>query len=105
MLRGYGLDAEHQTHATRLIGSLVHGFTSLELGGGFDHSTPDATSTWTVLLDTLHASLSAWTPGPPGMIDTPLTTDLARGVAELKPTAPPPCSARAHRSATRLRVT
>ncbi len=65
VLQGYGLDADHQTHATRLIGSLVHGFTSLELGGGFDHSTPDATSTWTVLLDALDTLLKTWTPGAP----------------------------------------
>jgi AcrR family transcriptional regulator len=63
VLRGYGFDAEHQTHATRLVASLVHGFTSLELGGGFDHSAPDAGSTWTVLLDALDTLLTTWTPG------------------------------------------
>lgn len=63
-LRGYGLDAVHEVHAIRLVGSLVHGFTSLELGGGFDHSAPDAATSWAVVLDALDQLLHTWTGGP-----------------------------------------
>jgi len=60
VLRGYHLDADHQTHAVRLVGSLVHGFTSLELGGGFDHSAPDAATSWAAILDAVDALLLTW---------------------------------------------
>ncbi|MBV9799956.1 MAG: WHG domain-containing protein [Solirubrobacterales bacterium] len=35
VLRGYGLDGDDATHATRAIRSALHGFVSLERGGGF----------------------------------------------------------------------
>lgn len=63
VLRGYDLDGEHQTHAVRLLGSLVHGFTTLELAGGFDHSDPDATTSWTAILDAVDHLLHTWTTG------------------------------------------
>jgi AcrR family transcriptional regulator len=60
VLRGYGLTGPDQTHAVRLLGSLVHGFTTLELGGGFDHSEPDGQASWTRLLDALDSLLRSW---------------------------------------------
>ena len=61
VLRGYPLDDLHRTHAIRLLGSLVHGFTSLELAGGFDHSAPDAATSWTAILDAVDRLLHTWT--------------------------------------------
>lgn len=61
VLRGYDLDGERQTHAVRLLGSVVHGFVSLELGGGFDHSAPDPADSWTAILDAVHHTLTSWT--------------------------------------------
>jgi AcrR family transcriptional regulator len=62
VLRGYDLSAEDQTHAVRLLGSVFHGFTSLELAGGFDHSAPDAQASWTRILDALDLLLTNWSP-------------------------------------------
>ena len=63
VLRGYALEGDEQTHAVRLLGSLVHGFVDLELSGGFSHSRPDAESSWRRSLDALDALLRAW-PAP-----------------------------------------
>ncbi|MDG4782442.1 TetR-like C-terminal domain-containing protein [Micromonospora sp. WMMD961] len=40
ILRGYDLDEPDATHAVRMLGSVVHGYVSLELAGGFEHSVP-----------------------------------------------------------------
>lgn len=64
ILRGYDLTEPDQTHAVRLLGSVFHGYTSLETGGGFSHSTPDSEETWTRILDALDALLRNW-PTPP----------------------------------------
>ncbi len=40
ILRGYDLAEPDQTHAVRLLGSVFHGYVSLEMGGGFGHSAP-----------------------------------------------------------------
>lgn len=61
VLRGYDLDGDHQTHAVRLLGSVVHGFTALELAGGFDHSSPAPAASWTAILDAVDHTLSTWT--------------------------------------------
>ena len=42
VLRGYDLTEPDQTHAVRLLGSVFHGYVSLELAGGFSHSAPDS---------------------------------------------------------------
>ena len=60
MLRGYGLDDTHTVHAARLIGSVLLGFTTLELAGSFDHSLPPPTDSWTRALDALDATLRSW---------------------------------------------
>ncbi|MEU6607786.1 WHG domain-containing protein [Streptomyces shenzhenensis] len=63
LLRGYDLTEPDQTHAVRLLGSVFHGYVSLELGGGFSHSAPDTEETWTRVLDALDALLRNW-PAP-----------------------------------------
>lgn len=61
VLRGYDLSPVDETHAVRLLGSVFHGFTSLELAGGFDHSAPDARESWVRILDALDTTLRSWT--------------------------------------------
>ncbi|GGL79753.1 transcriptional regulator [Streptomyces fumigatiscleroticus] len=63
LLRGYDLTEPDQTHAVRLLGSVFHGYVSLELGGGFSHSAPDTQETWSRILDALDATLRNW-PAP-----------------------------------------
>ncbi|MFG2881954.1 TetR/AcrR family transcriptional regulator [Streptomyces sp. NPDC048297] len=63
ILRGYDLDEPDQTHAVRLLGSVFHGYVSLEAAGGFSHSAPDSQESWTRILDSLDALLRNW-PAP-----------------------------------------
>ncbi|MFB6533881.1 TetR/AcrR family transcriptional regulator [Streptomyces noursei] len=66
ILRGYDLPEPEQTHAVRMLGSVFHGYVSLELAGGFSHSAPDSEETWSRVVDALDALLCNWpTPGPP----------------------------------------
>ena len=60
VLRGYQLNGPAQTHAVRLIGALVHGYVRLELGGGFDHSSPASQVTWERVIDALDTLLLSW---------------------------------------------
>ncbi|MGW0336559.1 TetR/AcrR family transcriptional regulator [Streptomyces sp. NPDC003011] len=60
VLRGYDLTEPDQTHAVRLLGSVFHGYVSLELAGGFSHSAPDSQESWTRILDALDALLRSW---------------------------------------------
>ena len=60
MLRGYGLDEADAVHAVRLLGATIHGFTALELSGGFDHSAPAPEESWVRTLDALDATLRSW---------------------------------------------
>ncbi|MEU7641914.1 MULTISPECIES: TetR/AcrR family transcriptional regulator [unclassified Streptomyces] len=60
ILRGYDLPEPEQTHAVRMLGSVFHGYVSLELAGGFSHSAPDAGETWTRIVDALDALLRNW---------------------------------------------
>jgi AcrR family transcriptional regulator len=64
LLRGYDLTEPDQTHAVRLLGSVFHGYVSLEMGGGFSHSAPDTDATWARILDALDTLLRNW-PAPP----------------------------------------
>ena len=57
ILRGYDLPEPDQTHAVRLLGSTFHGYVSLELAGGFDHTPVTAEASWTWALDSLDALL------------------------------------------------
>ncbi|MBB1254006.1 WHG domain-containing protein [Streptomyces sp. OF3] len=63
LLRGYQLSEPDETHAVRLLGSVFHGYVSLELGGSFSHSAPGTDETWTRVLDSLDAMLRSW-PAP-----------------------------------------
>ncbi len=63
VLLGYGLDATDQTHAVRLLGSVFHGFVTLEVAGAFAHSEPTPQESWVRSLDALDAVLRAW-PAP-----------------------------------------
>lgn len=60
VLRGYHLRDADVVHAVRLLGSTVHGFIDLEDSGSFDHSTPDAETSWGRVLDGLDLVLTAW---------------------------------------------
>jgi AcrR family transcriptional regulator len=60
VLRGYDLTEPDQTHAVRLLGSVFHGYVSLELAGGFSHSAPDSQESWTRILDALDSLLRNW---------------------------------------------
>lgn len=60
ILRGYHLSEPDQTHAVRLLGSVFHGFATLELEGGFSHSLPDSQESWSRALDALDALLRNW---------------------------------------------
>ncbi|MEU9102356.1 WHG domain-containing protein [Streptomyces sp. NPDC048361] len=60
ILRGYDLTEPDQTHAVRLLGSVFHGYITLEMGGGFSHSAPDTQATWHRTLDALDALLRNW---------------------------------------------
>ncbi|OMI33874.1 TetR/AcrR family transcriptional regulator [Streptomyces sparsogenes] len=57
ILRGYDLTEPDQTHAVRMLGSVFHGYVSLELAGGFEHSAPDARESWAWIVDSLDALL------------------------------------------------
>ncbi|MGV9359197.1 TetR/AcrR family transcriptional regulator [Amycolatopsis sp. NPDC003731] len=60
ILRGYALTGPDETHAVRLLGSVFHGFVSLEAQGGFDHSSPAAPESWVRILAALDALLQDW---------------------------------------------
>ncbi|HEY8986430.1 MAG TPA: WHG domain-containing protein [Streptomyces sp.] len=66
ILRGYDLTEPDETHAVRLIGSVFHGYVSLEAAGGFAHSEPDARESWVRILDGLDALLRNWPPAQEG---------------------------------------
>ncbi|MFL1376284.1 MULTISPECIES: TetR/AcrR family transcriptional regulator [unclassified Nocardiopsis] len=63
VLRGYDLPEDEETHAVRLLGAALHGYVSLEMGGGFDHSAPDTQATWSRTIDALDSLLRNW-PAP-----------------------------------------
>ncbi|MET9908380.1 TetR/AcrR family transcriptional regulator [Streptomyces sp. NPDC002144] len=67
LLRGYDLPEPEQTHAVRLLGSVFHGYVSLELAGGFSHSLPDSEESWARMLDALDALLRNWPTRPTGV--------------------------------------
>ncbi len=60
VLRGYDVPPADEVAAVRLLGSVLRGYPSLELGGGFDHSEPDSETTWRRALDALDVLLRAW---------------------------------------------
>ncbi|MYV51398.1 TetR/AcrR family transcriptional regulator [Streptomyces sp. SID3212] len=59
ILRGYDLGEPDQTHAVRMLGSVFHGYVSLEMAGGFSHTAVDPQESWAWTLDSLDALLRA----------------------------------------------
>ncbi|POM22597.1 Bacterial regulatory protein, tetR family [Actinomadura rubteroloni] len=57
LLRGYGLREPDETDAVRFLGSVFHGFVSLEASGGFAHTPREADASWAWLLETVDAAL------------------------------------------------
>ncbi|MEV7523597.1 WHG domain-containing protein [Streptomyces sp. NPDC091371] len=64
ILRGYDLAEPEETHAVRLLGSLFHGYVSLENAGGFSHSAPDSQESWVRAVDALDSLLRNWPAAP-----------------------------------------
>ncbi|RIJ71181.1 TetR/AcrR family transcriptional regulator [Nakamurella silvestris] len=60
VLLGYHLPVEAVPHATRLLGSSLRGFVTLEASGSFDQSRPAAADSWPYVIDGLHTLLSHW---------------------------------------------
>ncbi|MFC8450349.1 TetR/AcrR family transcriptional regulator [Kitasatospora sp. NPDC057223] len=63
ILRGYDLDEPDQTHAVRMLGSVFHGYVSLETGGSFSHTAVDPQESWSWVIDSLDLMLRTRTPG------------------------------------------
>ncbi|MFF2549298.1 TetR/AcrR family transcriptional regulator [Kitasatospora sp. NPDC058063] len=59
ILRGYDLGEPEQTHAVRMLGSVFHGYISLEAAGGFSHTAVDPQQSWDWIIDSLDALLRA----------------------------------------------
>src|SRR4051794_38323999 len=57
ILRGYDLTEPDQTHAFGMPGSVFHGYVSLEMAGGFDHTAVDPRESWSWIVDSLDALL------------------------------------------------
>ncbi|MER6445954.1 TetR family transcriptional regulator [Streptomyces venezuelae] len=57
ILRGYDLTEPDQTHAVRMLGSVFHGYASLEAAGGFSHTAVDSQDSWAWTLESLDAML------------------------------------------------
>lgn len=60
ILRGYELPEPDQTDAVRMLGSVFHGYVSLETAGAFQHSPRDVEASWERTLDALDAALRNW---------------------------------------------
>lgn len=60
VLRSYSLTEPEETHAVRLLGATVRGWTDLELAGGFARSEPDAATSWERAVDGLDRIFSSW---------------------------------------------
>ncbi|MGI5157425.1 TetR/AcrR family transcriptional regulator [Microbispora sp. CA-102843] len=57
ILRGYDLAEPDQTHAVRMLGSVFHGYVSLEMSGGFSHTAVDPEESWSWIVDSLDTLL------------------------------------------------
>ncbi|XRQ15145.1 TetR/AcrR family transcriptional regulator [Actinomadura welshii] len=62
ILRGYALAEPDQTDAVRMLGSVFHGFVSLETAGAFGHHPRDVDASWARTLDALDSALRNWPP-------------------------------------------
>lgn len=59
VLHGYGIDGDEAVHATRFVRSVLHGFISLEVNGGFG-LPQEIDVTFDRLVDSLDVALRAW---------------------------------------------
>jgi AcrR family transcriptional regulator len=60
VLRGYDLDEPAATDAVRLLGSVFHGYVTLELSGSFSYSEPSSGASWPRILDAIDSLLHTW---------------------------------------------
>ena len=63
--RGFGeqsqaAKAQRRQVGKELIGSVLHGFTDLELSGSFSHSDPPSEESWPRAIEALDATLIRW---------------------------------------------
>jgi AcrR family transcriptional regulator len=63
MLRGYQLDPDQEIHALRMLRSILHGFASLEVAGGFQINT-DVDDSFTWMINFIDHGLQATTAHP-----------------------------------------
>jgi AcrR family transcriptional regulator len=59
VLRDYDLSGDTEVHAIRLLGSVVRGFASLDLAGGFEHRRPPSEGSRAYIADAVDAMLRA----------------------------------------------
>lgn len=62
-LRDYGLSADDETHAVRLLGATFHGYAALDAAGAFGHggpTVPSSDDTWARVVDGLDTLLRSW---------------------------------------------
>ncbi|MGI8331782.1 TetR/AcrR family transcriptional regulator [Actinomadura scrupuli] len=57
ILRGYDLPEPDQTDAVRFLGSMFHGYVSLEMAGAFRHTPRAADASWSWALETIDFAL------------------------------------------------
>ncbi|GAA2440543.1 TetR-like C-terminal domain-containing protein [Actinomadura vinacea] len=62
ILRGYELSDPDQTDAVRMLGSVFHGYVSLETAGAFQHHPREVEASWSRTLDALDSVLQNWPP-------------------------------------------
>ncbi|URN00544.1 TetR/AcrR family transcriptional regulator [Actinomadura madurae] len=62
LLRAYDLSEPDETDAVRMLGSVFHGYVSLETAGSFSHTPRDVEATWSRTLDALDVALKNWPP-------------------------------------------
>ena len=60
VLHGYAIGSDEAVHATRLIGSTVNGFVTLERAGAFGHRDVDVAASWRRTLAALDRALESW---------------------------------------------
>jgi AcrR family transcriptional regulator len=59
-LEAYALSPDDRVHATRLIGSTINGFITLERARSFDHRSVEIEASWSVAFDGLHSVIAGW---------------------------------------------
>lgn len=62
ILDGYGITGNDAVHATRCVRSLLHGFASLEMDGGFGMKV-SVEKSYSILVDEMLGMLNSWNDG------------------------------------------